>query len=120
MTPAEYLDAAKAAMNIKSDYELAVRLEWTRGMLSQARHGQRAIPSDIAYRIAITLNLDPAQVWAEIESQQEKNPRRAAFWRSFLARAAVVAAVCCTLASSFTAGVEIVPGAAGGRRRQFA
>jgi anti-sigma-K factor RskA len=68
------------------------------------RNGSRPIPIDMAFKIAITLQLDPAEVVADIEEQREKNPKRRDFWRSFLSRAAlVIATVACTLALNFSA-----------------
>ncbi|MCK9283977.1 MAG: hypothetical protein M0P39_06805 [Rhodocyclaceae bacterium] len=69
--------------------------------------------------VAITLDLDPATVIADIESQHEKNPQRAEFWRSFLARAAMWAVVACTLALSGLGGSGTAPGGAGGFRRRL-
>lgn len=117
MKPAEYLDACKKALHIGSDYELAHRLEVPKQYVSEYRKGRRMIAPDVAFRIAITLERDPAQVWAEIEVQQEKNEKRRDFWRSFLSRAATVAAVACTLALSYSAGLGNAPAASGGKGR---
>lgn len=99
MKPSAYLDAVKAQLNIASDYELPKRLETGNGPIAEIRKERRAIPLDMAFRIAITLNLDPAQVVADLAEQREKNEKRREFWRSFLSRAAYgVAAIGCTLA----------------------
>lgn len=121
MTAAEYLNETKKRLEISSDYELAKRLQSTPGHIAEIRSGKRAMPLDVAYKIAITLEIDPAEVIAELESQREKNPARAAFWRSFLARAAVLAVtVACTLALNFSGGVAGVQSAAnGGFKRRF-
>ncbi len=120
MKPSEYLDAAKARLNIESDYELAKRLNVKRGPLCQMRQGDRAVPLDVAFKLAITLELDPATVVADLESQREKNPTRRAFWDSFTshARAAVVL-VACMLAWSFSGIYEGAAAMHGGffRRR---
>lgn len=87
------------------------------------RNGTRAVPLDIAYKLAITLQLDPAEVVADLEAQREKNPDRAAFWRSFMQRARTVAAmVAFTLALSFSGSYGNGQAAHGGpfRRRQYA
>lgn len=106
MTPNEYLDAAKAAMEITSDYELAKRLEIPSGNIPPMRRGERHVPIDVAFKIAITLEIDPAGVVADLESQREKNAKRREFWTGFLRRAAMVAAFACTLALSFSATYE--------------
>jgi len=100
MTPSEYLDAAKAQLSLSSDYELAKRFEVSRFEISGIRRGTRMPSLYVAAKLAITLKLDPAQVIADLEAQGEKNEQRAAFWRSFLGRAAMVAAIACTLVFS--------------------
>jgi plasmid maintenance system antidote protein VapI len=90
MTPIEYLDACKRQIGIKSDYELARRLEWNKQGISNVRKGQRSLPSEIAYRMADILGLAHSVVWADIEAHQEKDPKKRAYWEEFLARAAVI------------------------------
>jgi len=120
MKPSEYLDAAKARINVTSDYEMAKRLGLDRQSIPAMRKGTRAVPLDVAYKLAITLEIDPAQVVADLEQQREKNPQRLEFWKGFTSRAATVLMVlACTLALSFSAicerGVNIV----GGNFRRF-
>lgn len=93
MKPSAYLDAVKAQLDIQSDYELAKRLEIGRGRIVEMRNGTRPVPVDVAFRIAITLDLDPARVVADLEEQREKNEKRRAFWRSFLSRVICAAAL---------------------------
>lgn len=98
MTPTEYLDACKEKLEIRSDYELAHRLEWNKQGISNVKKGQRSMPSDIAYKVADILGLDHGVVWADIEAHQEKNPEKRAYWRSYLdSRAASLAAVLCSI-----------------------
>lgn len=119
MTPAEYLDAAKQRLSLSSDYELAKRMGEERSHVAAMRQGKRAVPVHLAYWLAITLELDPAEVVADLEAQREKNPKRAEFWRSFLLRArSIAAAILCTLALISSVGVGSEPGAAGGRIRR--
>lgn len=114
MTPTEYLDAAKAVMNITSDNELAQRLGTTRQRISGYRSGQQHISAETAFKLAITLNQDPAMVFADLESQREKNPKRLEFWRSFLSRAAMLALIASTLALCFSGIYATGPGPLGG------
>ena len=86
MTPNEYLNAAKKAMQIESDYELAKRFDVGTGIISKLRQGTRSVPTIMATRIAIALNIDPMTVIADLEAQREKNPKKAEFWRSFPSR----------------------------------
>jgi plasmid maintenance system antidote protein VapI len=124
MKTSDYLDATKQRLNIQSDYEMAKRFDVSNGAISEMRKGKRAVPLDVAYKIAITLELDPAQVVADLEAQREKNPKRQGFWQGFLSRAAMLlAVVACTLVWSFSATSGSVAGALGGalrRRRTYA
>lgn len=108
MTPAQYIDAAKAELGIHSDNELAKRFDLHRQRVSACRAGREWPDNYIVMKLAITLKLDPATVLADLESQREKHPDRAQFWRSFLTRAALLVLIACTLASSFiaTSGTE--------------
>lgn len=94
----EYLDAAKRAMEVTSDYKLAQRLGTSKQTISAYRTGAQWPDNYIVIKIAIALNLDPVGVLADLESQREKRPERAAFWKSFLSRAALLAVLACTLA----------------------
>lgn len=121
MTPREYLDAAKARLAVTSDYELAKKAGIPRQDIPGMRSGKRAIPLHLAYWLAITLELDPAQVVADLESQREKNEGRAEFWRSFALRARqVVLILACTLVSISSGGAGSERGPHGGfKRRQL-
>lgn len=120
MKPSAYLDAVKAELNIDSDYALAKVLEVGNGRIVEMRNGSRPVPVDIAFRIAITLKLDPAAVVADLEEQREKNEGRRAFWRSFLSRAAlIVAALGCTLAWMPSATYESATALFGGKSRRM-
>lgn len=117
MKAAELLDAAKQRLLLKSDYALAKAIDINKGWIPAIRRGERAVPLDVAYRLAITLERDPAQVIAELEAEREKNERRAAFWRSFLSRAAQLAGVACTLALLSFGGSGSTQAASGGPER---
>lgn len=120
MKPSAYLDAVKAQLNIQSDYELAKRLEVGRGRIVEMRTGTRPVPIDVAFKIAITLQLDPSQVIADLEEQREKNAKRRDFWRSFLSRASMgIAALACTLVLIFSAMSGSAQGASGGSRSRL-
>lgn len=90
MSPAEYLDAAKARLELKSDYSLAKKAGINKCWIPGIRKGNRAIPIQTAYWLAITLEKDPAEVVADLEMQREKNPERLKFWSGFLSRAALL------------------------------
>lgn len=120
MKPSAYLDAVKAELNIDSDYALAKVFEVGRGRIVEMRNGSRPVPIDIAFRIAITLQMDPAAVVADLEEQREKNEKRRGFWRSFLSRAAlVIAVVGCTLGLMPSATYESALALFGGKNRRL-
>lgn len=122
MTPIEYLDAAKKTIGITSDYELAKRLEVSRQAMSDYRNGKRSPDAYVVFKLAITLNLDPAMVLADLESQKETNEKKRGFWSSFMQRAAIVAVLVCTLALNFSGIAGNERARLGGlfRRFQFA
>jgi len=122
MTPAQYLDAAKERIQVSSDYELARRLGMPKQHISAWRSGKRSPDAYACAVLAITLELDPATVIADVQQQAETHAGRKEFWRSFLSRAGKVAAVLCTLASLAFAGFGSVQAGSGGgfRRRALA
>lgn len=79
MTPAEYIDAAKAELGIKADNELANRFEVHRQRISAYRSGAQWPDNYIVMKLAITLKIDPARVLADLESQRETDSKRAEF-----------------------------------------
>ena len=118
----DLINAAKDRLKLASDYQIAKRLNLPRQSMPGIREGTRPLPLDVAYKLAIILELDPAQVVAELEAERERNPVRAEFWRSFLSRAALlVVTVACTLAWSFSNGhmAAQVAGFSGFRRLRW-
>ena len=120
MKQSEYLEAVKTRLNLPSDYALAKRLGISPQSMTGWKNGTRNIPLDMAFKLAITLEIDPAQVVADLESQREKSPQRKEFWQGFISRAATVLLVLtCTLALNFS---DIYGNAAsmhGGKRRRL-
>lgn len=119
MNTLEYLDAAKAALNITSDYELAKRLDVSKQAISNYRKGNNHPDSVMAFKLAITLKLDPAMVLADLESQREPTGKRGDFWRSFLARAVMVGILVFTVALNFSATCGAGAARLGGKRWQI-
>lgn len=103
MTPAEYLNAARDALNMTSDYQLAHYLKTPPQRLSAYRKGKEWPDNYIVMQLAMALKLDPVSVLADLESQHERNPVKKAFWQSFYSRAGTLAVLLCTMASTFTA-----------------
>lgn len=123
MKPAYYLDAAKKRLNLPSDYALAKKMKIPKQYVQEIRKEKRGMPLSAAYWLAITLEIDPAQVVAELEAEREKNPVRKEFWRSFLSHARKTGVLLvCMLVFSFSAGLGSDQGVNGGfkRRERFA
>jgi len=93
MTPENYLDECKRKLNMPSDYQLAKKIDWSTGALCDVRKGKRPIPPIIAYKIGEILGIDGGAVMADLEAQQEKDPKKRAYWKSFLNRAAAATLV---------------------------
>lgn len=84
MTPSEYLDAAKEKIGVASDYEFAKKMEIPNSYMPGMRQETRAIPTEVAFRIAMLLKLDPSEVIADLEAQRAKDERKREFFRGFL------------------------------------
>jgi hypothetical protein len=120
MKPAEYFEAAKARLNLQSDYALCKRFDIPNASMPAMKNGTRAVPLDVAYKLAITLEIDPAQVVADLEEQREKSPQRKAFWTGFIQRAAMlIVTAACTLVLSFSVTYESAGALFGGNRRRL-
>lgn len=121
MTPAQYLAACKTKLGHCSDYALAKKWEIDKGYMSKVMRGKTPVNAHVAMLIAITLELDPVQVLADIESQQQTG-KTGEFWKSFYSRVRQVAGLmACTLALVLSAGTASDPAKAGGflRRRGY-
>lgn len=114
MKPAEYIEAAKARLNLSSDYALAKVMNIDRGRLFKLKEGSRPLDEAEIVFLAATLALDPALVMADLGEQRTKNAKKKELLRGFLSRAAVLAALCCTLGLSCFGGAGSEPGRLGG------
>ena len=115
MTPAQYLAACKTKLGHCTDYALAKKWEIDKGYISKLMRGKTPINARVAFLIATTLELDPATVLADIESQQQTG-KAGEFWKSFLSHArAAAAASLCMLAFGLFAGIGSEPAGTGGR-----
>lgn len=96
-TTIEWLDAARAASEIQSDYALAKALGITRGALSSLRNGRTHLADTTAVRIAELAGVDPLAVIASAHIEREaKRPAVRQVWEDLLRRVgstALVAAV---------------------------
>ena len=86
MNTTEYLDAARQKLGNVSDYALAKRWNLTPGQISAFRKARRPLPLHAIYKLAFVLDLEPATVIADLESQSEKDAQTLEFWRWIISR----------------------------------
>lgn len=91
MKTLEYLDAVKAKEGLKSDYQLAQKLETSTAAIGQYRSGKRVMDDYTAARVAELLEMPPLLLIAQANAEREKDETKRAYWRKFAA--AVTAAV---------------------------
>ncbi|WP_313818889.1 hypothetical protein [Cupriavidus sp.] len=82
MKPLEYLDAAKSALDIESDYALAKHLGVTKGAISAIRQGKAGIGEELAISIADILHIDAFEIVAAASFERAKSERARALWAS--------------------------------------
>lgn len=112
---AKYLDLVKAELKIKSDYELAKRLEIPQQRISAIRKGKESLSLYTMTKVAVTLSLDPIKVIAEMEMAKEKNAKRREFWKGFISRATVLTAFVSTLGLTYSDTSESAQKTLGGK-----
>ncbi|TAN46331.1 MAG: XRE family transcriptional regulator [Methylococcaceae bacterium] len=86
-TTKEYLEAAKMALDLPSDYAAAKWLGVTVQAMSKYKHGERIIDDYAAARIAEALKISPWEVVAAANYEREKEPKKKEYWRNTLTRA---------------------------------
>lgn len=87
MQTIEYLAAAKAKLQISSDYELAKRLGVSRQSVSDLVHGA-TMKNSTAARVAEILEIDPLRVIADAELERASGPEQRKLWERIAARVA--------------------------------
>lgn len=112
-TTAEYLDLAKAKLEIDSDNQLANRLEISRQAVSQYRNGIRAFDNFTALQIAGATGIALEEIIADMEMQREPNEKRREAWENYMKRLGGIAASFMAIAFLIvTFIVTITPGTA--------
>lgn len=86
MNPAEYLNAAKIALDAPTDYALAKAMDVPTQRISDWYKGKAPIHDEGAAKLALVLELPIGEVLADLRSQDAKTDKAREFWRSFLAR----------------------------------
>jgi len=118
MNAAQYLDAAKTRLSLTSDYALAKALDIPNKIIPAMRSGKRAVPVHVALKLAITLELDPAEVIVDLESQREKNVTRLELYRSFLTHASKVGRILVCMLFALSVGLMSAHGPLGGLKKR--
>lgn len=84
-TTLEYLNEAKKALEIESDYKFAKWLNLTHGALSHYQSGRRIIDDYAAARIAEALGIPAIEVIAIANMEREKISEKREFWQKIAA-----------------------------------
>ncbi len=90
MKTTQYLDAAKKALGIESDYALSVHLGFTRAFMSKLRTGKLVLSNTTAARIAEIIDVDPLKVIADMELERGTNDE---LWQRIARKVAAVVLV---------------------------
>jgi predicted transcriptional regulator len=85
-TTLDYLNAAKTALGIESDYGMAKWLGVTKQTVSGYKSGSRIIDDYAAARIAEALGKEAIEVIAVANMEREKVSERKEFWRKVASR----------------------------------
>lgn len=91
-TTLEYLEEAKAALGIKSDYALAKYLKVHPTTISQYKLGKRVIDDLAAAKIADALGIPAITVIAAANMEREKDAEKREYWENFYKRLGGIAA----------------------------
>lgn len=117
MRTVDYLDAAKRAARLPSDYALAMRLGSSRQRISNWRVG-RSVPEPLeCYKLAELCGVDPIKVLADLElerAEKAENQEHASAWREILGKLGGAAAMV-TLAVGLNVSASSPAGAATSR-----
>lgn len=81
MNTLEYLDAAKKALGVESDYALAKRLGVRSSTISNYRAGRANMDDEVAGKIAVVLGVHPGLVMLDMHRERAKSPAEASIWQ---------------------------------------
>lgn len=80
MKTLELLDALAARYSLRSDYAIAKFLGVSKTTVNRYRHKMGQLGEEEAVKVAELLDLDPAQVLAEIQAERTNCPAAKAHW----------------------------------------
>ncbi|MFL9711436.1 helix-turn-helix domain-containing protein [Methylobacillus sp. Pita1] len=83
MRQIEYFDECKKKLGITSNYALAKALDLSESRVSDYYKGRHTPDNYACFKIAETLEIDPAVVIAEISAENEKNEKKREFFKVF-------------------------------------
>ena len=83
MIVSKYLDDCKKKLDISSTYALAKMWDISEQVLSRYYNGEREPEEFACFKIAETLELDPAYVIASVKAEMEKNEKKKNYFKSF-------------------------------------
>ena len=92
ITP-QLIDQLKEKHGLRSDYAVAKMLGISTQRLSNYRTGRNRFDDLMAYKVAELLELDPAEVIAQINMERAKRPEERKAWKEILERLGSAAAV---------------------------
>lgn len=93
MKTSDYIEALRPLTPTGSMYAIAKLLDVTEQAVHGYAHGKRQFDSYAAFRVAELLNLPPAQVLADAESEREKDSKRRVYWEDMARKLAGSTAV---------------------------
>lgn len=103
MQAIDLIEKVKKEAGIKSDYALAKILKISTARMSDYKAGRVRPDTYTLTKMALLLNVEPIEIIAEYEADNEKNEDKKEFWQSFrshIGKAAVIMlAIGCTLSS---------------------
>lgn len=91
MRTPDYVDALRAKLDCRSDYELAKRLGVQQNQIARYRKGG-TFDNTMAARVAALLDLDPLEVIGDMELERAKSDATREQWAKIMQRFSRVAA----------------------------
>lgn len=80
MNTVEYLDAAKRAVSVESDYALAKQLGVRTSTISNYRSGRSQMDDEMATKVAAAIGVHPGLVILDMHRERAKTPAERSVW----------------------------------------
>ena len=106
MKTTQYLDAIKKRHNLPSDYALQKVLPVGKQAISRYRKKHGFFDDEVCKAVAECLDLDPAQVIADIHAERTNDKELKAIWKRI---AASFSRAACVILMAYTAAAVIAP-----------